>query len=473
MSPQQILTALRLRWWLVLVPFVLLATAAAYYTSTVPKRFTATTSVLMDVKTDPLLATLAPSLASPAYMATQIEIMNSDRVADRVAKALKLADNPEAVEQWRRITQGRIPMDAHFANLVKRGLFVEPANNSNILNVSYAAADPKFAAAAANTYAQAYIDFSVELKVGPAREFAGFFDERSKTLKTELEAAQAKLSEFQKKKGILVSAERVDHEAARLTSLETALANALAESAETSSRTRNSGTETSVDIQQSGVVQSLKSEIARAETRLNEVSVTFGSSHPVRLQLEAQIAELKQQLASEMRRVSGATVSVNRVANQKISELRALVEAQKRTVLSLRNERDEASLLLKDMETAQRAYEQVTQRRAQLANESQAEQATARVLSPASEPLYHSHPSYKKNVVAAAAVGLILGALLAIAWELLDRRVRSEADMVMGHNVPVLGVMTTRPIKRGELARLAAPRRPPQPPQLGFEGGST
>jgi chain length determinant protein EpsF len=470
MNAMQFLVLMRLRWWLIALLFLATVSGAIYYTSTLPKRFTAATSLLLDVKTDPLVATLAPSLASPAYLSTQTEIINSDRLALRVVKMLGMADNPKAVEQWRAATQGRQPLENYFGELIRRGLAVEPVNTSTILNISYMAADPKFAAAAANAYAKAYIDFSIELKVGPAREFAGFFDERLKTLKTELEAAQAKVADFQKKKGIVVTAERVDHEASRLTSLETALAGALADSAETTSRSKNSGTETSADIQQSSIVQSLKGDIARAETKLNEVSVTFGPNHPTRMQLEAQISELKQQLTSEMRRVSGGTASVSRVASQKIAELRSMVETQKRAVLSLRNERDEGTLLIKDLETAQRSYDQVAQRRAQLATESVADQATARVLSPAVEPLHHSHPSYRKNVAVAAVLGLVLGIAAALAWEFLDRRVRSEHDMRVGHDVPVLGVMTSRPIKRGELARLVPQRRPTGPPQLTYEG---
>jgi chain length determinant protein EpsF len=470
MNVMQLLVLLRLRWWLVLLLFAATVAGAVYYTSTLPKRFSASTSLLLDVKTDPLVATLAPNLASPAYMSTQAAIINSDRVATRVAKLLGMTDNPKAVEQWRAATQGRVPMESYFAEMVQRGLVVEPVDNSTILGLKYIAADPKFAALAANTYAKAYIDFSVELKVGPAKEFAGFFEERSRDLKAAMEAAQAKLADFQKKKGILVTAERVDNEATRLAALETALAGALAESADTASRQKNSGSETSADIQQSGVVQSLKAEIARAETKLNEISVTFGSNHPTRIQLDAQISELKQQLASEMRRVSGTTASINRTTNQKIAELRSLVDGQKRNVLALRNDRDEAAVLLKELETAQRDFEQVSQRRSQLATESIAEQATARVLSPAVEPLYHSHPSYRKNVGVAAVLGLALGIGAILLWELLDRRVRSEHDMRVGHEVPVLGVMTDRPIKRGELARLTTYRKPGMPPQLTYEG---
>lgn len=471
MNFRQVLLILRLRWWLVLLVFALVVAGTAVASMYLPKKYQAHTTLLLDVKTDPLLATLMPSLATPGYIATQIEIVQSDRIAGRVVKMLGLAQNAAAVAQWRQETEGRIPLDKYFGDQMQKGLLVEAGKGSTILTVGFTASDPKFAAAAANTFARAFIDLSVELRVGPAREYAGFFDERAKALRTDLEAAQAKLSAYQQKKGILVSAERLDMEMSRLTSLETALAGAIADSAETSSRSRNAGTETSVDVQQSAAVQGLKSELARAQTKLIEISTNFGSNHPQRIQLDAQIAELKQQIASEMRRVSGATSNVNRIAGQRIGELRSLVETQKRSVFGMRSERDEASLLLKELETAQRAYETVAQRRSQLANESQADQASARVLSPAVEPLTHSSPNIPKNIVAAVVVGLLLGLGAALGWEMLDRRIRSEADMHVGNGIPVLGVMSSS-ASRPQVRRLAPPApRPPMPPRLTLEGG--
>jgi uncharacterized protein involved in exopolysaccharide biosynthesis len=279
------------------------------------------------------------------------------------------------------------------------------------------------------------------------------------------------LSEFQKKRGLVVTAAQVDVESARLTSIEAALAAAVADSAETSSRQRNAGTEASVDVQQSTAIQGLKGDLARAETKLNEISTTYGPNHPARIQLEAQIAELKDQISKEMRRVSGATSNVNRIAGQKIGELRAMAEAQKRTVLAMRAERDEASVLLRDLETAQKAYEQVAQRRAQLANESQADQATARILSPAQEAVKQSFPNIVVTAVVAVALGLVLGVGAALCWEALDRRIRGEADMHVVDGIPLLGVISARAARPGEVRRLVPARPGSGPPRLEMERG--
>ncbi len=468
LSYRQVLLILRLRWWVVVGVLALVLGAAAAVSLYLPKQYTAETSVLLDVKTDPLLATLMPSQAGASFMATQVEIIRSERVAGRVVKMLGLANNPAAVAQWREATEGHTPLEAFFGNQLLKGLTVDPGRGSALLTLSFTGKDPKFAAAVANTFALAYIDLSVELRVGPAREYASFFDERLKSLREDLDAAQARLSAFQQQRGIVISSERVDQESARLNALEAALAVAVAESADTSSRQRNAGTETSVDVQQSAAVQGLRSELGKAETRLSEVSANYGSSHPLRIELETRIGELKQQIAAEMRRVSGTTATVNRIATQKIDELRSMVEAQKHTVLNLRTQRDEAGVLLREVETAQRAFDAVAQRRTQLANESQSEQPQARVLSPATEPQRHSKPDIPKILAAAAALGLLAGLAAAYLLEMTDRRVRSAEDLFNPEGVPVLGVMSTRVGKPPFAPRLAFNRRagPAMPPQL-------
>jgi len=477
MNLRQILLVLRLRWWLVLGLFVVIVAGGYGASVRMPKQYTAETSVLLDVKTDPLLSALIPQMAMPAFIATETEIIRSDRVATRVVQMLGLAQSPAAVAQWREATQGRVPLEFYFGSLLQKGLIVELARGSTMLTLSFTGTDPKFAAAAANAFAKAYIDLSAELRVEPARQYNTFYDERLKALRGELQAAQTKLSAFQQKKGIVASEERVDLETGRLNAIMGQLASAQAEQADTSSRARNTGAETSPDVQQSTIVQSLKGELARLETKLSEVSSFAGSNHPQRIQLDAQVAEIKRQIAGEMRRVSGATATVNRVTGQKIGELKAMADAQKQHVLSLRAERDEMSVLFKELQTAQHAYEAVAQRRSQLSLESQANQASARVLSAAVEPITHSKPNIPKNMALALIAGLLLGVGSALAWEFFDRRVRSASDLQIAEDVPVLGVLSSKPgvasavFGRQRFPSLAAPQVS-RAPRLTMRGGA-
>ena len=471
MTPKQILRIVWARKWLVLLLFVAVAAGGIAYTLLMPKQYTAETSMILEMRMDPALGALAPALAAPSYMATQIEILRSERVASRVVKMLGVERSPSAVKQWRDETRAKIPLDRYFASLLQKGLSIEPSRGSNVLNVSFSAQDPIFAQAAANAFAQAYMDVSVELRIAPARQSATFLDEQNKTLLSNLEQAQARLSKYQQDKGIVVSDERFDQENARYNALVGQLAMAQAEQVEASTRQRNSGTETSPDVMQSASVVSLKAQLAGAETKLTEMSAIVGRNHPARVQLEAQIGEVKQQLAAETRRVSGGASTVKRGSSQKIGELTDMVAQQKQQVLSMRSDRDRIAVFQRDVETAQRAYEGVASRIGQLNLESQNNQANTRLLSPAVEPLEPSRPKILVGLLGSIFGGVVAGIALALGLELLDRRVRDPEDLMAIPGVPVLGVLRPAGSRRPVFRRLLTmPPRAPGPLLLASTG---
>ncbi len=455
MTIKQVLRIVWARKWLVLALLIVVSIGGTVTTLLMPKRYTAEAAMIVEMRIDPVLGALAPALAAPGYMATQVDVMKSEPVAARAVKMLGMDRSPAAVAQWRESTNARIPIERYFAGFLQRGLSVEPSRGGNIINVAYSAPDPVFAQAAANAFVQAYMDISVELRVAPARQSASFLDDQTKVLRNDLETAQAKLSTFQQQKGIVVSDERFDQENARYQALSAQLSTAQAERVEASMRLRNSGGESSPDILSSGAVQSLKGQLATAETKLTELSAIVGANHPTRIQLEAQIVTLKQQIATESRRVSGSASTLNRGSNQKVAELQALVEEQKRKLLTLRSDRDQVAVYMRDVATAQRAYEAVSSRVGQFTLESQNNQSNTRLLSPAVEPLTPSRPRVMIGVMGSIIGGLVLGVLAALGWELLDRRVRDPEDLMVMAGVPVIGVLrpegSKRPVFRGLL----------------------
>ncbi|MBN8474877.1 chain length determinant protein EpsF [Sulfuritalea sp.] len=440
MTPQQFFLIIFARRHLAASIFVLVAATGAAITMLMPKVYTATTSMVVDVKSDPIAGALLPTVGTPTYMATQTEIISSERTAIGVVRLLRVDQNPQLVAQWKEATNGTTPLENYFARLLRSGMTVSPARGSNIINLSYSGRDPKFATTVANAYTQAYIDLLIDMRVDPARQYSAWFDERLKVLRANLEKAQAKLSAYQREKGIVASDERVDQETTRLNALEAQLAAIQGERVDTSSRQRSSGSELSPDVQQNPIIVSLKGELAKSEARLIETSGTMGKNHPVRMQLEGQIAGLKEQLEKEMRRISGGAATATRTTAMKETELRQLIEEQKKQVLALRETRDEITVLNKDVESAQRSYESVAQRMSQLSLEAQSEQANVRVLSPAIEPSEPSRPNIPRFLAASLVGGILVGILAALGLEFLDRRVRDKTDLAVD-GVPVFGVI--------------------------------
>src|SRR4051812_30500180 len=177
MNPQQLLLILRARYKLALVLFFVTVGVAVPVIENLPKQYTASASLVIDIRApDPISA-----MFRPGNMATQEDIIRSDRVAQRVVRLLDLQSNPIAQQQWKEATGGKGRFDIWLGQLLQRRLSVNPPRrDSNILSVEYTGADPGFAAAVANGFAQAYMEIAVELKVEPAKQYARWFSDQGK-----------------------------------------------------------------------------------------------------------------------------------------------------------------------------------------------------------------------------------------------------------------------------------------------------
>lgn len=440
MNPKQLLLILFAHRYIAALVFVLVVATGGAFTWFTPKTYQASTDLLVDSRADPIAGAV---VTGNNYIATQVAILQSERVAIGVVKRLRISDTPALVEQWRQVTQAKVPLENFYANLLRRGLLAEPLRSSNVIRLTFEGADPKFVTAVVNSYAQAYLDLTIDLRVEPVRQYADWFDERLKTLRDNVETAQAKLSQYQHEHGLVGNDQRADVESQRLDALMGQLVAIQGENMAISSRQKTSGGEMSPDVQASPVVQNLRQELNRAENKLTELSVNLGPNHPQRVQLEGQIVELKQQLTQEIARVSGSTGVAKTTAGLREGELRAVIAAQKERVLSLRAQRDQVAVLSQDVEAAKRIYDSVLQRSNQLNLEKQTDQANVSILSPAVEPTAPAKPNIPKYLAGtlAAAFAAALGAALGL--EMINRKVRVVQD-IMIEGVPVLGVIERR-----------------------------
>ena len=450
MNFAQFLSILRARWLVVLA--VLAATIAVTLAVSLmmARQYTATASVVVDVKPDPVSAMLYPGLASPAFMATQIDIIQSDRVALRVIKDLKLTSNESVRRQWEE-AGGQGSFEQWLVELVQRKLSVRPSRESNVINIDYQAPDPRFAAGLANAFAQAYISTTLELKVDPARQYTAFFDGRTKEAREALEKAQAKLSAFQREKGIIATDERLDVENQRLNELSSQLVAIQAVAAESSSRqsqARGSSGEQLAEVLNNPVVANLKVDLNRAEAKLKELGVRYGDRHPQVIEARANAQELRSRIAAETSRITsgvGVTATINK---QRESQVRAELDAQRAKMLQMKAVRDAGMVLVRDVESAQRTYDSLMTRLNQTSLESQTTQSYANVLTTAAPPSRHSSPKVPLNVALSVVLGLLLAIGSAVLLELRDRRVRSTTDLVQGLGLPVIGVLPKPNAKR-------------------------
>ncbi|MCL1861678.1 MAG: chain length determinant protein EpsF [Proteobacteria bacterium] len=445
MTFQQFLLILKARRWVISAILVSVVLLTLVISLLLPKQYTATATVMVDMKmTDPLLGT---PQALQGYLATQIDIINSERVALRVIEATGMDKVPSYREEWRDVTGaegGESGFRTWLANLLQRRLDVRPSTTreSNVISISYQAPHPAFSAAVANAFAQAYINTNLELKVDPARQNKDWFDKQTKDVRDELEAAQRKLSAYEQEHGVLAGDGRFDVENMRLAELNSQLSAAQGQRAESSSRVSQVGSAESLpEVMANPVVSSLKTSLAQLETQRGELSERLGPNHPMMRELNEKIAELRERVSAETQRVASSLGTTSRISAARIKELTEAIDKQQARVLELKKHRDQLAVFQRDIDNAQRAYDLVTQRLVQTNLESQVTQTNISILTPATPPLNHSSPKVVLNTIIAVFLGILLGIGVALLLELSDQRVRGSEDLMQNMDIPLLGVI--------------------------------
>jgi polysaccharide biosynthesis transport protein len=456
----QFFLILRARWKIAVGSLLAIVLGVAGISLVLPKKYSATATVIVDFKTpDQVTGALLPML--PGYLPTQVDVIQSHRVALKVVTNLKLDQNPAIRQQFEDATKGRGSLADWMADLIARGVEVKPSKESSVLEITYSGPEPRFAATLANAFAQAYIDTNLDLRVEPARQSAGWFDERTKTLRDNLERAQAKLSEYQRSKGFTATDERLDVETARLNELSAQYSAAQGQAADALSRhrqlieflERGAAAESLPDVLANPLLQNLKGQLATSEARLQQLSSQLGANHPEVKRIEADIASQRQKLQDEIKLVSDGISNQARLAERRRNELRSAVAEQKTRVLQLNEGRDELTVLVREVDSAQRAYDAAMTRFTQTNLESQTTQTNVVMLSQAVEPLEPSSPKVLRNLLIATFLGTLLGVGLAFALEFYDPRVRSETELTESLALPLLGVIQSSSWAKGRRRR--------------------
>jgi succinoglycan biosynthesis transport protein ExoP len=444
MNLHQFLLALRGRLWVFLSLLGATVAAAVAVTLIMPKTYEAAVSLLLDNRDEQSLSGTVPSGRERiGFMQTQMDIIQSPRVARKVVEDLKLAEGPAVKAAFERSKQKGTVEDWVASGLLA-GLKVNNSQSS-VVQLIYSDRDPKFAAAIANAFAKAYMDITLALRVDPTRQAATWFDEQLKVLRKDLEGAQDKLAKFQKARGIIATDERVDVEQARLNEISTQALQAQNLTYEAQSRSglasKNVPADSLPEVLGNPLVQALKTELLRAEAKLQELSTRLGPNHPQYQQQASEIAALRGKMNGEISRVVAGVRNLTAQNQARSASLQAALEAQRQRVIEMRDARNEAFILARDVDTAQKAYEAALARHLVNKVESGARQTNVTILNAAVEPSSPTKPKKAVNILLGIVVGLMLGVAAVFLLELLDRRVRSVEDLEEGVDAPLLGTL--------------------------------
>lgn len=442
MNPYLLLAAVRARFRILLFVVGTTVLAATVVSLLMPKTYVAKVAVLIDSKDEQSMrnATAEANLRERiAYLQTQVDIITSQKVARKVVESLDLANNPESREAFQKATDGEGSIEDWLAISLLRDVKTD-TTQSSVVQIAFPSPDAQFSALVANAFAKAYVATALELRVEPSRQTAAWFDEQIRDLRGNLERAQARLTAYQKENGVVD--ERYDVESLALSDLASEVVKAQA---------RRSGVP-GTEVRESPASSSIRTELLRAESKLQEYSARLGTSHPSYQRQLAETQRLRGMLRAEGSPEAPGPTAYNR---RRVAELRDELETQRSRVLALREYRDQITVLTRDVDIAQRAYETAMQHSLERRVESRANRTNISILHAAVPPFKATRPIIALNIALSLVVGTLLGLCIVYLMEMRDHRVRSRRDLRNDWPVPVLAELSSW--QTPDNARLSGP----------------
>ena len=439
---EQVVPALKARWRVALLIWAGIVLAVLAATFALPPRYEATATLVVELGGRDLIpgqGVFKPAGAVSTHVATQADVIRSEEVALGAMRNLGLHQDPAWRQRWIDATDGQGDFNAWVAGQLLHSLEVRPSRDSNVLTLSYASPDPRFSAAVANAFVKSFIDTTLQMRAGPARQFNTFFAERAKPLREALEQARTRLSAYEKEHGVAVG-DQGDVESARLAELTSQLVtlqDAHAEATKRQAQARQAPGEMR-EVRNDPEVAVLTGELVRLEGQLADLKSEFGEQHHAVIQARQSIRDVRRRLDAAMRRAAESLGTPLKVIQARLAEVEGAIKQQRELVLQRKSQRDAAAALLRDVENAEKAYGAVLTRASETALESaNTTETSVSVLKSATPPLW-SPARLKRNLAVALVLGLLLGLAAALLREMRDRRLRTIDDVTRRLQQPLL-----------------------------------
>ena len=481
---------IRRRRWTIITAFLVLVIAVTVTSFTTRPVYRASATLRIE-RDQPRIVKFEEVLKEDPqqdYYQTQYRILQSRSLANRVIGLLQLDQHPEFVEPTKALNERTeatvrewlvrwIPMPpppapeavedlavtSPLTSAFLGRLTVEPIRSSRLVKIAFDSRYPDLAARAANTVAEAFIAQQLDQKIEATRYATQFLARQLEESRGKLEESECKLTRFLNGHDILfLTADRggqqQDLVSQQLELLSDGLLKARGERIAKESLMTLASTR-SVDslpaVLQSAVIAGRKQELATLESEYRKLAQTFKGDYPRMQQLAEKMAEIRQQVRTEIDRVVAALQTDYQAAVRTERELEVALTQQRKLARGLSDSMAEYSLLRREVDTNRELFASLLGRLRETQISAALFTSNISVVDRAEVPSAPYKPNKSHNILIACAAGLLLGVALAFLFEYLDMNIKDTKEVESLLRVPALGLVPSRHAPQGRRARRA------------------
>jgi succinoglycan biosynthesis transport protein ExoP len=441
-----------------LTTFVLLAVGATYVVSSrITPIYEATATLDVDrMVPNGVIGQDANSRASTAndtdqFLATQIEIIQSDSVLRPVAQRLRMGaiETGKPVEGSPRVAEAPI----HFGNLR-----VTRPPKTFILRVSYRSPDPERAAQVANLVAESYRQHLFDIRYQASTDQTGFMAKQLDDLRAKMELSGAALSRFEKETDVISPEEKTNILSSRLVLLNTEYTNAQAdrirkEAAENSAK---SGAFEALEVSTQGEqIRQFAQRVSEEREKFGLIQSQYGTNHPEYRKSAAHVAEMERQFDAMKANVARRVELEYKDAVNREDMLRSARDEVKGEYDSINARSYEYQTLKHDADADKTLYDELTRKIKEAGINASFQSSSVRMADPARPPLHPVYPRTGFSLMLAFMSSTLLGIGAIFISEKLDHSLRDPEQIQRQLQTEILGSLPVVKSWRGHLPNTA------------------
>lgn len=455
---------LQRHFWLIASVVAACMLAGALFSVLATKTYTATAVTSLETSAPELVQTEGQQAVGPdlnaAYVETQVQIITSREMANRVAEALGFTKNASAMERREMI------------DILQSNVSAGRNGESYALFIAYDSLTPEGAAAIVNEFARQYTQWNVLATRDRSDKSIGTIRTRLGQLRDQAQNDTAELQHYRIAND-LMSTSGASLTEQEISSYNQEVTRARAEAAEAQARLNTATAQlrsgsSGEDVGEalgSNVISSLRAQEATLSGQVANLSARYGPNHPELVRTRSELNEVRGRIQAEIGRVISNLRAQRDVAGQRLSSLTSSLGTAKAKLSRSNAAMVGLSELERRAEASQGLYEAYLASYKKLLAAEGSETPNARIITLAEPPSKPSSPNTVLNMALSLVLGIGLGIFAAMIAEATSRGITSpeQIEQELGQNylasIPLLQSVSKQG-PDGVRAVLEEPRSP-------------
>ncbi len=398
---------------------------------------------------------------SERFLQTQVDILGSNAIAERVVQKLRLLGNSQYYEAMGiRAPSGTLKpnelKDLTIEALLARKNINLP-RNSRLATISFTTADPGLSARVANTWADEYIQANLQRRYDSSAYARAFISGQLNDARAKLELSERQLNSYAREAGLirtrdLGAGSEQNSSSGGGGSITTASLLQLNIQANQAQATRISAEQrwlsissgpllSSPEVLASVAVGTLLAQRSVSGAELEKERARHLEDYPTVVQLKAQVASIDGQLQSVARNIRASVKQAYDSARDAERALKQQVLELKSSSLAEQDRLVQYNQLAREVETNRTVHDGLLQRYKELNAAAGISASNISIIDKAETPTRPSSPNLVKNLALALLAGVTLAGVIVFVRNQLDDAVRIPEDIDTKLNMPLLGVI--------------------------------